>query len=249
MADYKSTHTGEQIDTAIDNANSNWSLLMANLGIGRWANQEFKLFAWKTNTRIIYDDLLPYYSDYTRMFQSWNYTGATTDIYFDKDFAPNKNMNFLFLNAQATGTIYLPNCLTTRSTKWNYYQAQMFKSAQFSKILVKDGCTFKLTSALYETFANNSNLKEIGAFDCSLVTDFIDCFTGASNIKSIHFNHIKCSMNISVSTQFEEADLVEIISNLDEVTTTQTLTMGATNLAKLTDAEKQVATDKGWVLA
>jgi hypothetical protein len=34
-----------------------------------------------------------------------------------------------------------------------------------------------------------------------------------------------------------------------EPTTTKTLTIGSTNLAKLTDAEKKIATDKGWILA
>ena len=40
-----------------------------------------------------------------------------------------------------------------------------------------------------------------------------------------------------------------IINGLQTVTTTQKLTLGETNLAKLTDAEKKIATDKGWTLA
>jgi hypothetical protein len=37
--------------------------------------------------------------------------------------------------------------------------------------------------------------------------------------------------------------------NQGNPTTTKTLTIGSTNLAKLTDAEKKIATDKGWTLA
>lgn len=40
-----------------------------------------------------------------------------------------------------------------------------------------------------------------------------------------------------------------IINGLQTVTTTQTLSLGSTNLAKLTEAEKQIAIDKGWTLA
>ena len=43
--------------------------------------------------------------------------------------------------------------------------------------------------------------------------------------------------------------LMVVINGLQTVTTTQKLILGATNLAKLTDAEKKVATDKGWTLA
>ena len=40
-----------------------------------------------------------------------------------------------------------------------------------------------------------------------------------------------------------------VINGLQTVTTTKKLTLGTTNLAKLTDEEKKVATDKGWTLA
>ena len=40
-----------------------------------------------------------------------------------------------------------------------------------------------------------------------------------------------------------------VINGLKTVTTAQTLELGTTNLAKLTDDEKKVATDKGWTLA
>ena len=40
-----------------------------------------------------------------------------------------------------------------------------------------------------------------------------------------------------------------VINGLQTVTSSQALTLGSTNLAKLTDAEKKVATDKGWTLA
>jgi hypothetical protein len=40
-----------------------------------------------------------------------------------------------------------------------------------------------------------------------------------------------------------------ILTLTTEPTTTKTLTLGSTNLAKLTDEEKAIATNKGWTLA
>ena len=39
-----------------------------------------------------------------------------------------------------------------------------------------------------------------------------------------------------------------LINNLNTVSTTQTLTLEVTNLAKLTFGEIKIATDKGWTL-
>lgn len=60
---------------------------------------------------------------------------------------------------------------------------------------------------------------------------------------------MKISFDISSSTKFEESDLVTILNNLATVTSTQTLKIGSKNLAKLTDDEKAIATNKGWTLA
>ena len=46
---------------------------------------------------------------------------------------------------------------------------------------------------------------------------------------------------------FKNASLLELYYPVTE--TVKTLTLGSTNLAKLTDAEKKQATDKGWTLA
>ena len=62
--------------------------------------------------------------------------------------------------------------------------------------------------------------------------------------------NINANLNISSSTKFTREALVEIIGNLKAQTSgSKTLTMGSTNLAKLTDEDKAVATGKGWTLA
>ena len=98
-------------------------------------------------------------------------------------------------------------------------------------------------------FYDCNSLTSIPQLDTSKVTNMNSIFSGCSSLKSIFMTGMKVKFNISASTQFEESDLVTILNNLATVTTTQTLTMGATNLAKLTDEEKKIATDKGWTLA
>ena len=61
------------------------------------------------------------------------------------------------------------------------------------------------------------------------------------------------NINVSISdftnsTLLTAEQLVSIINNSNTVSTTQTLTLGATNLAKLTTEQIQIATDKGWTV-
>jgi surface protein len=75
------------------------------------------------------------------------------------------------------------------------------------------------------------------AFYCKALTDF------------------KAPKNISAAISFSSCpnlthdSLMSIINNLATVTSTKKLTLGATNLAKLTNEEKAIATNKGWTLA
>ena len=77
-----------------------------------------------------------------------------------------------------------------------------------------------------------------------------NCFYGCFALKTITGNpNFKVSFSLSNSTQLTHDSLMVVINGLQTVTEAQTLTLGETNLAKLTDAEKQIATDKGWTLA
>lgn len=75
-------------------------------------------------------------------------------------------------------------------------------------------------------------------------------FNGCSSLETIHMINVNANLNISSSTKFTREALLEIIGNLKAQTSgNKTLTMGETNLAKLTDEDKAIATNKGWTLA
>ena len=92
-------------------------------------------------------------------------------------------------------------------------------------------------------------LTTIPALDMNNVNYATNMFNNCGMLKSILMTNIGTNLNISASTKFEREDLLIILNNLKTVTSTQTLTMGTTNLAKLTDEDKAIATNKGWTLA
>ena len=81
-------------------------------------------------------------------------------------------------------------------------------------------------------------------------TNIYRCFYNCTSLTNITGNpNFKTHLNLSACTKLTHDSLMVVINGLQTVTTKQTLTLGTTNLAKLTDEEKKVATDKGWTLA
>ena len=81
-------------------------------------------------------------------------------------------------------------------------------------------------------------------------TGLQNCFIHCSSLKTITGNpNFKVSLNLSYCPNLTHDSIMVVINGLQTVTTTQTLTLGTENLAKLTEADKKIATDKGWTLA
>ena len=147
--------------------------------------------------------------------------------------------SFLYSCASLTS---IPQLNTSKATS----MSSMFQGCkQLTTIPQLD--TSKVTN-MYYTFQLCTSLTTIPPLDVSKVTNTYYMFGGCTSLKSILMHGMKVSFDIHASTQFEESDLVTILNNLATVTSTQTLTMGPTNLAKLTDEEKAIATNKGWTL-
>ena len=77
-----------------------------------------------------------------------------------------------------------------------------------------------------------------------------NCFASCASLTDVIGNpNFKTSFSLSECKNLTHDSLMVFINGLQTVTTTQMLTLGSTNLAKLTDDEKKVATDKGWTLS
>ena len=105
-------------------------------------------------------------------------------------------------------------------------------------------------------FSYCSKLVTIGGIDISKARTISSMFVGCDALENITFNGVikKSGLSLSSCTKLTHESLMSIINALydwaaEGSTSTYTLTLGSTNLAKLTDAEKAIATQKGWTLA
>lgn len=95
------------------------------------------------------------------------------------------------------------------------------------------------------------NLIEIkGILDVIKVTSFSNAFSNCKNLVEIRIKNLNCTGLILTScNKLSHNSLIYLIENLVETTTVKTITLGSINLAKLTDEEKAIATNKNWTLA
>ena len=147
------------------------------------------------------------------------------------------DMTYTFENCKALTTIPLLD--TSKVTNMGY----MFNNCQVLTSIPQLN-TSNVTN-MGSMFYNCTSLTAVPALDASKVTDMSGMFYNCTNLKSILMTNIGVNLNISASTQFEREDLLVILNNLKTVTEARTLTMGATNLAKLTEEDKAIATNKG----
>lgn len=103
------------------------------------------------------------------------------------------------------------------------------------------------------TFSACSNLTYIPLLDTSKTRLLQGLFLSSSKITHLGgFKNLSGSgLDLSGAPLLTVESLMNVINNLKDLTggMAQTLTLGATNLAKLTDEQKAVATNKNWVLA
>lgn len=158
-----------------------------------------------------------------------------------------RSMESMFTSCMSLTTVPLFN--TSKVTA----MAGMFRNCN-SLTTVPLFNTSKVTT-FWIMFYGCTGLTEIPALDVGAATStstsggLAQMFYGCTGLTAIHIINIKTHLDISWSTQFTRNALLEIIGNLVDVGASRTLTMGSTNLSKLTSADIAIATNKGWTLA
>ena len=146
-------------------------------------------------------------------------------------------------NLPSIGEVVLPNC-----TDAGYFIYRCYDLENIDAIIVPNA---KSVSNIC-TYANK--LKRIGRIDISSRTDTGYVFYGCSELEEINFEGpINTSISFQWCTKLTHDSLMSIINALkdnseDTSGTTYTLTLGATNIAKLTNDEILIAENKGWVI-
>ncbi len=99
-------------------------------------------------------------------------------------------------------------------------------------------------------FVNCFYLTSIPQLDTSNVTNMYQMFHSCSRLTEIKMINIGADLDISHCTKMEREALLEVLGNLKDLTgsSSKTLTLRSTLLAKLTDEDKLIATNKNWVL-
>jgi hypothetical protein len=106
------------------------------------------------------------------------------------------------------------------------------------------------TSNIYNLLAYCHSLYTIELLDFGLLAKSSNyTFSECRNLETLNIANINSSIALSYSIKLSQAEIVKLLNNLQPVETTQTLTLGATLLSKLTDEQKEIATSKGWTLA
>lgn len=108
-----------------------------------------------------------------------------------------------------------------------------------------------LHNGLYFQYAwqSCSSLTTIPVLDLSKSVEFQSAWYGCSNLTNLGgFGAISANIDLSYCTELTVDSLMNVISQAATVTG-KTMTLGSTNLNKLTDEQKAVATSKGWTLA
>ena len=104
---------------------------------------------------------------------------------------------------------------------------------------------------MYNMFYGCSSLTTIPEMNTSNVIGTYNAFGGCTSLTDLGgFIGLKCNLDLSASSLITHESIMNVINKAADVTASPaTLTLGSTNLAKLTDEEKSIATNKGWTLA
>lgn len=167
------------------------------------------------------------------------------DIVFP-DTVNNANINSTqYLNATELRSVVLKNVNTILS--------QGFRNCtKLETVQLNDGIE---TIGSY-AFSGDVNLKTIN-IPASVTTTYAastasGSFSYCRSLENVTLGQgFSASLNLSASNKFSVDTIVAMFNALADLTgdTAKTLTLGAANLAKVTEEQKQIATNKNWNLA
>ena len=98
------------------------------------------------------------------------------------------------------------------------------------------------------SIARNPNLRTLHLPNTLTSVDDT-AFDGCTALENVTFEDgFNCPINLSYSTLYSVETIVAMLEALATITTTKRLTLGSTNLKKLSSEQKKIATNKGWTL-
>ena len=177
---------------------------------------------------------------------NFGYSKLTEFPFDDFDFSQKTNFSHCWMSCYSLTEF--PQINTSKGTDFDsaWYRCSSLKS--FPQLDLHNGTNF--SGAWYYC----SSLTEFPMLDLSKSTNFTNAWRSCGNLTTLGgFGAIKESIDLSASNLLTVDSMMNVINqaaNLNELGITgKTMTLGSTNLTKLTDEQKAVATNKGWTLA
>ena len=160
------------------------------------------------------------------------------------------DMNHMFYICQILTELNLSNFDTSKVTDMSY---MFYGCTGLIELDVNHFDISKVTtiSSMFYKCENLTTL-DVSNWDLSKITSnyyIADAFDYCISLVDFYPpKNISGAMSVKNSTVLSHDSLMRIINNLITATSTKTLTLGATNLAKLTEDEIAIATNKGWTV-
>ena len=177
-----------------------------------------------------------------------NCTGLTNLNVSNFDVSKISSMKEMFYNCNnLTSLEGIENWNTSNVTNMTYMFAYCFNLTSLDlSVFVTSNVIYMNGVFCYCTGLTSLN---VSGWDTSNVTDMTSMFTGCSNLTSLDsMTNISVGLALS-NTNLDTSSLLDVIDNLATVTATKTLKLGTTLLAKLTEEQIAVATNKGWTVS
>ena len=203
-------------------------------------------------------------AEYDRFWDGFQNNGARTSYQYafwgvgwtEETFAPKYDIKptSAIQMFRSTRVVDLIGCLNKNGVKLDFSETTDFTSTfEIGHMKNIPEVDTRSASALNSTFqgcsTNLETIEKVILKDDGSQT-FTNTFINNTKLKNILFEGvIGQSISFQHSHLLTHDSLMSIINHLGTVTEVRTLTLGTTNLAKLTDAEKAIATEKGWTLA
>ena len=167
--------------------------------------------------------------------------GYSTLIPFDDfDFSQKTKFRYCWYYCSLTE---FPLLDTSRGTDFWFAWNGCSNLTSFPQLDLSSGTNFGYA------WANCSKLTSLPALDLSNGTSFWYTWDYCKTLTNLGgFSAIKESFDLSTCTKLTVDSIMNVINQAATVTG-KTMTLGSENLAKLTDEQKAVATNKGWTLA
>ena len=201
--------------------------------------------------------------------------GNMTSVTFPPNFAPNAtNVNSFFRECNSIKNINIPPNFAPNATTFDFfcYSCSNLSSFEYSEDFGQKAESIKeffwncqkLSSVVIPP--NFANAKYVGNLvgNCRQLTSitfpsnfghkvisswgFVYMINYCDNLTEI-YGDLALSVDFAIENPNVSHDsLIRVLNSIPTVTESRSLKLGNTNIAKLTDEEKKIATDKGWNL-